>query len=140
MGVRGNNFHIQLVHSDRERAHGHMTARDGVIREVDSGPAPIVDVPGHDARMFLVVVVRAHLAVDADNVQDAHGEAEEDSDDGGPYAHNEGNEFGEQDEEGEYRDSNIVVGQTGERDFLSVPNCLLSQRFFYTPRMTCLLF
>lgn len=61
-----------------------------------------MNVPGHDARVFLVIVVRTHLAVDTDGVHDAHGQTEEDSNDWGPHAHDEGDESGEQDEEGEY--------------------------------------
>lgn len=86
---RGN---LQLVHGDRERTHG-------IIGEVDGGPAPVVDIPGHGARVLLVVVVGAHLAVDADDIHDAHSQAEEDAYDGRPDAHDEADKFGEEDEE-----------------------------------------
>lgn len=115
-------FYVQLVHSDGEGAHGHVAAREGLVGEVDGGPAPVADVPGHGARVVRVVVVGAHLAVDADNVQDAHGKAEEEARDGGPDAHDEGDELGDQDEQGDDGDGDVVVGQAG--GLLSVPMCV----------------
>lgn len=107
-----SDLYLQLIYSDSVCAHGHMTTREGFVWEVDGRPAPVADVPGHGARVVLVVVIRAHLAVDADDVQDAHGEAEENPHNGGPDAHNKGDELGEQDEEGEYGDCDVVVSQT----------------------------
>lgn len=112
--------YLQLIHRDGKRAHGHVAARDGVVGEVDGGPAPVVDVPGDGTGVLRVVVVRAHLAVDADDVQDAHGEAEEDADNGGPHAHDKCDELGEQDEEGEDGDSDIIIGQTVGEFLVSV--------------------
>lgn len=86
-----------------------MAAADGTVGEVDGRPAPVADIPGHGAWMVWIKVVGPHLAVDADRVHDGHGEAEEDADNGRPHAHNEADEFGEQDEEGEHGDADVVV-------------------------------
>lgn len=96
-----------------------MAALHGAVGKIDGGPASIADIPGHGAWVFLVIVVGAHLTIDADGVQDAHGEAEEDANDGCPHAHNEGDKLGEEDEEGEHRDCDVEVGQSADRWSLS---------------------
>lgn len=106
----------KLVYRDRERPLCHPAASHGIIGEPLGRPAPVADVPGDGARARRVVIVRSHLAVDADGVHDGHGEAEEDADDGGPDPHDEGDELGEQDEEGEDRDADVVVGEVERPD------------------------
>lgn len=80
------------------RAHSHATASDGVVGEVDGRPASVADVPRHGARVRWVIVVGAHLSVDADRVHDGHGKAEEDAQDGCPDAHDEADQLDEEDE------------------------------------------
>lgn len=103
---------LQHEDSRSKSPDSHATAPNGVIGEVDRRPAAIADVPGHWTRMRWVVVVGAHLAVDADGVHDGQAEAEEEREDWCPYTHDEGHQLDEEHEERQNRNADIVVRKT----------------------------
>lgn len=70
--------------------------------------------------MCWIVVVRPHLSIDTDRVDDSHGEAEEDAHDGRPYAHDEADELDEEDKQREHGNGNVVVCETVEACILLV--------------------
>lgn len=90
---------LQLKDGGRKGALGQLAAPHRVVLEALCGPAPVADVPRDRARARRVVVVGPHLAVDTDGIQDGHGEAEDDADDGCPDAHDEADQLGDEDEE-----------------------------------------
>lgn len=120
-------INVQLNDGDRKGALGQLAAPHSVVRESLRGPAPVADVPRDGARAQRVVVVGPHLAVDADRVQGGHGSAEDDADDRGPDAHDEADELGDEDEEGEYGDGDIEVCESSWDKVNHVSHRLLSK-------------
>ena len=69
----------------------------------------------HAAGAGWVAVVGADLAVDADGVERNQGDAGDSGHDGIPNPHDDGNELGEEEEERDEGDGDIVVGKSVEQ-------------------------
>lgn len=73
--------------------------------------AAVSEVPRCGRRIPRVGVVRADLSIYADSVQRHEGNVNEHGNNGEPSPHDEGNEFCQQEEEGDDGNGHIEVGQ-----------------------------